>query len=119
MARDMLPGAGGVRPTVICAPLTAMTRPSVSRVARAGVAGAAGGVESVISTLSVAAKGRHQAARRRMFTYAMSLEFPLRRASHLAINRSFTMTSGSRNVSRRRSGCAVRCVRSGAAAPEP
>ena len=38
VARDGLPGAVGVRPMVTCAPLTASTRPSVSRGARAGAA---------------------------------------------------------------------------------
>src|SRR5258708_7351054 len=62
VARDTLPGATGVRPTVTCAPLTAITRPSVSRAARAGAAGGAGGVglSSVIAVLSVAAQGRHR-----------------------------------------------------------
>ena len=42
VARDALPGAVGVSPTVTCAPLTARTRPSVSRGARAGAAAGSG-----------------------------------------------------------------------------
>src|SRR5947207_1332779 len=58
VARDRLPGRVGVSPMVTCAPLTARTRPSVSRGARAGAAGeAAGGFTSVILAPSVAVEG--------------------------------------------------------------
>src|SRR3954471_20389465 len=59
VACDVLPGAGGIRPTVICAPLTASTRPSVSRAARTGAAGGTG-LRSVIADPVVAVAGRPQ-----------------------------------------------------------
>src|SRR4051812_17829604 len=62
VARAGLPGMVGVSPMVICAPLTASTRPSVSRGARAGTVGvvaglAAGAAAGVVAGLAAGAAG--------------------------------------------------------------
>src|SRR4051812_28369528 len=101
VARAGLPGMVGVSPMVICAPLTASTRPSVSRGARAGTVGvvaglaagaAAGGLlASVILAPSVASSlsGRAEAALKEPSNYKTTLELPLSRWLHLDLDRQF------------------------------
>src|SRR5882724_6680533 len=94
VARDRLPGASGVSPMVICEPLTARTRPSVSRGARAGAAGdAAGGMLArVILAPSVAINQRTPpGGPLGVITYETTLEFPLSRRLHLHLNRQLTV----------------------------